>query len=68
MTKLEVVGVLVQIIGSVLGRLPEELVCRVLLALQDLHVGPGKCQTPEIFQKFANVRKSSGFPLTVCYV
>ena len=65
-TKLQVVGVLVQIIGSVLGRLPEELVCKVLPALQDLHVG--KCQTPELFQKFANARRSSGFPLTVRYV
>ena len=65
-TKLEVVGVLVQNIGSILERLPEEFVCRVLPALHDLHVG--KCQTLEPFQKFANARCSFGFPLTVHYV
>jgi hypothetical protein len=64
-TRLEVAGVFVQIIGSVLEQLPEEMVRTVLPALKDLHVG--KCETPGPFEKFANARRSSGCPLTMHY-
>jgi hypothetical protein len=64
-TRLEVAGVFVQIIESVLEQLPEEMGQRLLPSLNDLHVG--KCQTPEPFKNFANARSSSGFPLTVHY-
>ena len=64
-TRLEVDGVFVQIVGSVLGHLPEEMVCRVLPALLELHVG--QCQVSGPFQKFANARMLSGSPITVCY-
>jgi hypothetical protein len=60
-----VAGVFVQIIGSVLEQLPEEMVRTVLPALKDLHVG--KCETPGPFEKFANARRSSGCPLTMHY-
>ncbi|KAN0134703.1 hypothetical protein V8E53_007488 [Lactarius tabidus] len=64
-TALEVAGVFVQIIGSVLEQLPGEMVRRVLPALKDLHIG--RCETAGPFEKFVNARRSSGCPLTVQY-
>ena len=64
-TTLEVDGMLVRIIGSVLESLFDDLARGVLPKLQDLHVG--KCQTPEPFQEFANARRSPYNSLTVHY-
>ena len=64
-TRLEVDGVFVQIIGSVLKHLPGGMVCRVFPALLGLHVG--KCEVPGLFQEFANARRLSGSPITVHY-
>ena len=64
--RLEVAGVFVQGIELALERLPENLVQRVLPALQDLHVG--KCESPNgPFQKFGDALRSSGRPITVHY-
>ena len=62
---LEVAGVFVQIVESVLERLPEDMVQEVLPALKDLHIG--KCQTPGPFEDFAVSRRLSGYPISVHY-
>ncbi|KAF8263325.1 hypothetical protein EI94DRAFT_1807422 [Lactarius quietus] len=62
-TRLEVAGVFVPTIESALEGLPEEMVRRMLPALQDLHVG--RVQSDGPIQKFAEARQSSGRPLTV---
>ena len=64
-TRLKVDGMFVHSIESALEQLPEEMVRRVLPALQDLHVGT--CQTPGPFQRFADAREVSGRPLNVHY-
>ena len=65
--RLDVSGVFVQSIESALERLPEDMVQRVLPALQDLHVE--KCESPGgPFQKFADALQYSGRPITVHYV
>ena len=63
-TRLEVAGVFVPTIESTLEQLSEEMVPRVLPALQDLYVGRG-CIIGGPIHKFADARKSSGRPLTV---
>ena len=62
---LEVAGVFVPIIGSVLERLPLTLVQTVLPALNDLYVGT--CETLRPFEHFARRRRASGSPITVHY-
>ena len=64
-TVLEVAGVFVQIIGSVLERFPCGLVQTMLPALKDLHVGT--CETLRPFENFARARRAEGRPITVHY-
>ena len=64
-TRLKVGCMFVPRMESALGQLPEEMVRRVLPALQDLYVGT--CPTHRPFQKFADAREVSGRPLNVYY-